>query len=251
MCRILFFLLISGLYSFSFSQTSGTLTVKFNTSTYGGSYANKHILAVWITNSTTNSSSTYVKTLNSYYQNTKYVQYLSRWKTATSTYNTTDATTGATLNSHGSVTGSWNALNTLSATVLDGTYYVWVEFTEANAIGKYATFSFTKGTLATTSFVNVTTSPYITGFTLNWTPSTSALKETEAGKYYQIFPNPAKNYVNITGDAFYKVKLYNNQGKLLFIGEDRKMNLSKYPKGVYVLEIMSTEGIFYRKMIKE
>ena len=244
-------LVFSFLFLLSYSQTKGTLTVKFNTSTYGGQYANKHILAVWVTNSATNSSTTYIKTLNSYYQDTQYRPYLSRWKTATnSTYNTTDATTGATLNSHGSVTGNWNALNTLSATVPDGTYYVWVEFTESNSVGKYATISFTKGATATTTFSNVTSSTNITGFTLSWVPTNTAVEEVEAGKNYKIYPSPVKDYLNITGNGINKVNLYNYQGKLVFTGNQNKINFSKFSKGAYVVEIVSNEGTFYRKAVK-
>lgn len=235
---------------YSFSQTRGTLTVKFTTTTYSGQYKPRHVLAAWITNSTTNSSATFVKTMYAT-SSSSYRIDLSRWKQATSTYNTTDATTGATLASHGSIDGGWNSLTTVQATVPDGTYYVWVEFTEDSSTGKYATFSFTKGATATTAFTTVTSSTWITMNSLSWMPANTPVKEIEAGKDYKIYPNPVKDYLNITGTAFQKANVYNAVGKLIYTSETNKINFSKYPKGAYVLEIITQDGTFYRKALKQ
>ena len=252
MKKLSILLLFALFFAKTYSQTAGTLTVSFKTSTYGGQYASKHILAVWVDNSSTNSSSTYIKTLNSYYQNSQYRQYLSKWKTATgSTYNTTDAVTGATLSSHGTVSGKWNATNTLSATVADGTYYVFVEFTEANSSGPYAVISFTKGASATTTFTTVTSSTYITNFTLTWTPTASAIEESTAGKNYQVYPNPVKDYLTVTGSEITKLNLYSPQGRLLTNTTENTLDFNSYPKGAYVVEIISKEGTFYRKVLKK
>lgn len=249
--RILAFIIFFAVVFSVFSQTAGILTVNFKTSTYNGSYAPRHILAVWIsTSGSSYTSTTFVKTLDAYYQNSQYVQYLARWKSASS-LNTTDATTGATLNTHSSLTGTWNATNNVPATVSDGTYYVWIEFTESNSTGKYAVFSFTKDGNTSTAFINVTTSPYITVNSVSWTPSNTAVEEVEAGRNYKIFPNPVKDYLNITGSGLKISNVYNSVGKLIFTTTQNKINFSSFPMGAYVIEIVSSEGTFYRKVLKD
>lgn len=251
MKRISIVLIFSFLLLSVSAQTKGTLALKFTTKTYGGQYANKHILAAWITNSATNNSTTYIKTMNAYYQDTQYVSYLVRWKAATnSTYNKTDATTGATLTSHGQLSGQWNSLNTLSAAVPDGTYYIWVEFSEEST-PKYATFSFTKSGTATTTFTTVTSSSWITMNSIAWTPTNTAVKEVPAGKNYKIYPNPVVDNMTITGSAINEVVVYNAVGKRVFSTKQNKINFSKFPKGNYVIEIKSDDGTFYRKAMKE
>ena len=144
------------------AATAGTLAVTVTTSTYNGSYAPRHVLAIWVATS----SGTFVKSLMVYAAARK--SYLTNWYSATSTGNTTDATTGATLSSHGTRTCSWNGTNSSRVVVTDGAYKLCVEYTENNSTGKLATFSFTKGTSA--SSVTGSTVSGVTLSTLTWTP---------------------------------------------------------------------------------
>jgi len=144
-------------------KTSGALSVSATTSTYNGSYAPQHVLAIWVESS----SGTFVKSLLVNAAARK--QYLTNWYDATSSGNSTDAVTGATLRSHGSRTCSWDGTDVSGNVVGDGTYNVCMELTENNGTGKFASFTFTKGTasdsqasLSKTNFSNVS---------LTWTPA--------------------------------------------------------------------------------
>lgn len=125
-------------------KTSGSLAVAATTSTYNGTFSPSHVLAVWVESS----SGTFVKTLALYGRIR--TGYLSNWYGATSSGNTVDATTGATLHSHGAFSFSWNGKDINENVVGDGTYRVCVEFTEHDGTGKIAKFAFTKGTVIDT-----------------------------------------------------------------------------------------------------
>ncbi len=88
------------------AQTNGTLAVSVTTSSAGGNYAPRNIVAIWIEDS----SGKFVKTLLAYANSRK--NHLETWKTSTTTagsaYNTTDAISGATQTSHATRTCSWN-----------------------------------------------------------------------------------------------------------------------------------------------
>lgn len=119
-------------------KTAGSLAVSLTTSSYKGDYAPKHVVAVWITNN----SGTFVKTLLLNAAARK--QHLTNWMSATSTGNTTDAVTSATLSSHGVRTCTWNGTDVSGNVVADGTYKLCMEFTESNGTGKFASFAFDK-----------------------------------------------------------------------------------------------------------
>ena len=125
-------------------KTAGTLTVTTTTSTYNGNFSPRHVLAIWVENN----SGAFVKTLLVNAQARR--QYLTNWYNSTSSGNTTNATTGATLNSHGVVTCSWGGTDVTGNVVNNGTYKVCMEFTENDGTGKFSSFNFAKDTLTTT-----------------------------------------------------------------------------------------------------
>ncbi len=143
-------------------KTAGSLSVKATTSSYQGEYAPSHVVAIWVESST----GTFVKTLLAKAAVRK--QYLTNW-TKSSSGNTTDAVTGATVNSHTAYTVTWNGKNASGTTVGDGTYNVCVEFTESNGTGKYATFSFTKGVAADSQ--SPAAKSNVSNVSLTWTPT--------------------------------------------------------------------------------
>jgi hypothetical protein len=144
-------------------NTSGTMAATVTTTTYNGQYAPRHVLAIWVANS----SGTFVKSLMVYAAARK--SDLTYWLSATLTGNTTDATTGATLSSHGARNVSWNGKNTSGTVVTDGSYKLCVEYTESNGTGKLATFPFTKGPSVATGTAATTSG--VTLSALNWTPN--------------------------------------------------------------------------------
>jgi hypothetical protein len=118
------------------AQTDGVLNVTATTSSAGGNYAPKNIVAIWIEDDQGN----FVKTLLAYAQNRK--THLNTWEASTtaagSPFNTVDAITGATKTSHGTRTCSWNATDINGAIMPDGTYKVWFELTDKNSTGNFS-----------------------------------------------------------------------------------------------------------------
>jgi hypothetical protein len=131
----------------SCSSNSGDITITANssknfsvtTTSYNGQYAPRHVLAIWIEDS----SGKFVKTLLVNAAARK--SYLTSW-ISNSSGNTTDATTGATLNSHSTHTATWNGTNKSGTAVATGTYKLCVEYTEDNGTGKMKTQDFSYST---------------------------------------------------------------------------------------------------------
>lgn len=114
------------------------LYVSVATSTAGGNYSPRNIVAIWVTDS----SGKFVKTLTVYADKRK--SDLTNWVSA-SNKNTTDAVTGATLTSFGTITAKWNGTNTSGTVVADGSYNLCMELTDKGGTGNYSKFEFTKG----------------------------------------------------------------------------------------------------------
>jgi len=85
------------------------------------------------------------------------------------------------------------------------------------------------------------------------------VERIEVGKdYFQYFPNPASNYININipsptvNSILY---LYNLIGKKLFeislVPETNKyiLNLSSFPSGIYLLELSTPTNTYFNKLI--
>ncbi|HJV78648.1 MAG TPA: DUF2271 domain-containing protein [Paludibacter sp.] len=142
-------------------NTAGTLTVSALTSSAGGSYAPRNIMAIWIENS----SGVFVKTSLAYAA--ARIQYLTNW-VSNSSKNVVDATTGATLSSHATRTATWNATNVSGVVVPDGTYKVCMELTDKNGTGNFSTFTFTKGPAAVT--LTPTNVASFSNISIVWTP---------------------------------------------------------------------------------
>lgn len=232
----------------TFGQTNGQLKVVFTTSTYYGDYKPKHILAVWVSKA----DGTFVKTLMAYTSATKYRQYLSRWKTATSsTYNMVDAVTGATLNTHGSLTCNWDCTDVSKAVQNDGEYRVNIEFTESNAAGKIATISFTKNSTPASTFTNITTSTNITQINVVWSPVNTAVDNVDDDTYYKIYPNPVNSLLFVSGSDIRQVSLYDMQGKNILNTTENQLDFSDYKPGTYLIKIRTDKGIVMRTALKK
>ncbi len=158
-------------------QTDGTVTFRVTTADPEDvSYSPKNCMAIWVTTGT----GTFVKTLKRRANSRE--RYLYKW-IADSNRNTTDAITGATINSLQTHNVTWDCRDTSGALVADGTYRVRVEFTTRNGQGPYTSsthIQFTKGpspvTLNPTDY-DYTSSPYhplgpeFTNMQLVYTPS--------------------------------------------------------------------------------
>lgn len=242
---VLILLLFSNLVS---GQTNGQLTVGFKTTTYNGAEAPKHILAVWVTKA----DGTFVKTLMAYTVTTKYRQYLTKWKSATnSTYNMVDAVTGATLTSHGTRSCTWDCTDVAKVVQPDGDYRINVEFTEASAAGKIATFSFTKNATPASTFTTITSSTNVSSISVVWSPVNTAVDNIDYEKYYKIYPNPVSSVLFVTGSDIREVSLYDMQGKNILNTTENQLDFSQYKPGNYLIKIRSDKGIVMRTDIKK
>ncbi len=117
--------------------TGGEMSFTFRTVPFGGPYAPRHVLAVWVED-----TDGFVKT--KLLRGTSKKKYLYTWKTA-SNYNVIDAITGPTLTSHQTHTVTWDCTDLDGNIVPDGDYNVWAEFTDKHAQGPLKTITFTKG----------------------------------------------------------------------------------------------------------
>jgi hypothetical protein len=84
-------------------------------------------------------------------------------------YNTVDAVTGASENSHTHRQAVWNGLDYNQILTPDGTYYVCMELTDANATGNYSCFPFTKGPASDAQ--NPGNAPSFSNISLLWNPN--------------------------------------------------------------------------------
>lgn len=142
-------------------KTAGSLSVSSLTSSTGGNYAPRNVLAIWVESN----SGTFVKSLLVYAAERKYD--LTNWS-SNSSGNTTDAITGATQSSHAMRTCSWDGTDTNGNTVGDGTYKVCMELTDKSGTGNFHSSTFTKGTSANTQTpANVSS---FSNISIIWTP---------------------------------------------------------------------------------
>lgn len=242
-------IMIMAIIGFQLSaQTSGKLNVSVTTSSAGGNYAPKNIIAIWIEDASGN----FVKTLLANAE--RRIEYLYTWKAATSNkgiqYNRIDAITGATLTSHGTRTCTWNGTDYNKNMVADGTYYVCMELTDKHATGNYSKFAFTKGAN------NLVTPPNATGFTsvnIQWEASgTVSVNEIPLEDNIQIFPNPTKNIFHIRGDNITQIEILNLAGTLVFKNNSTtRIDMSNYKNGIYLVRIKEGNRTIVKKLVKE
>ncbi len=228
------------------SQNPGQLKVSFTTVAYGGTYSPYNVLAVWVQSKT----GVFIQTLLA--DASKEKAYLSNWKNVTtaasSPYNVVNATTGATLGSHGTYNCTWNGTN-LTGTVLgDDTYTIAMEMDEGGGT-KYATFQFKKS-----GAIQTVTPAGVSGFvnvTLKWTPAyLAALDNPEADKLFQVYPNPAVSSVYVSGIDIEKVQICSLTGKVLLSANEQSINVNTLPNGLYLAIIYCKQGTVVRKMEK-
>lgn len=238
-------LILSVFLIFSFmganAQTAGTLTV---TATISSS---PYITAVWINNSTP----AFVRTLTCY-SGTGYISDLVKWTAdCGGTRNTVNAVTGATKNSTGVITSTWNAKDKTNTTVVpDGTYTVKIEMTTESyaTSSKLATVSFTKGpTAQTVTGTNVTS---ISGISIAWVPVNTAVQDVQLEKLYSVYPNPAISNIYVSGSDVKEVEICSLAGKSLISSKEQNVNISALPKGLYLVVVRAKAGTVVKKIEK-
>lgn len=231
----------------TFAQTDGTLTVTATTSSAGGNYAPKNIVAIWVEDNQGN----FVKTLLAYAQNRK--THLNTWEASTtaagSPFNTVDAITGATKSSHATRTCTWNGTDVNGTLVADGTYRIRMELTDKNNTGNFSTFTFTKGLAPENQTpANV---PSFASIIIDWVPLFTSVQDPALDKLYQVFPNPTTGIVQVSGENITEVEVMNQAGMEIYEGRSNSIDLSRQPDGVYILKITTGKGVVTKKIMKK
>ncbi len=224
--------------SLAFSQTTGTLTVVATTSEAGGNYAPRNIVAMWIEDNQGN----FVKTLLAYAANRK--THLNTWEASTtaagSPFNTVDAITGATKNTHATRTCNWNGTDVDGNVVADGTYRLRMELTDKNSTGNFSTFTFTKGPNPENQTpANV---PSFSSISIGWEPVATAVNDPELVKLYQVFPNPTNGIIRVSGENISEIQVYNSAGTEVYRATSFQIDLGGQPEGIYYLFITTSSG---------
>ncbi len=243
-----FILFVMCLFNISLAQTTGQLNITTSTSSAGGNYAPRNIVAIWVEDANGN----FVKTLLAYAQNRR--THLNTWQAATAAagteFNVVDAITGSTRTSHGTRTCSWNATDYNGLLVPDGTYSIWMELTDKNATGNFSSFEFVKGSEA----VNLTPAnvPSFANISIDWIPDgTVSVFETREKAKILVAPNPAIDLITVSGDIQGLVQICSLSGEVLLETDQTKIDISQLGKGIYLVKANTTSGIAIGKVIKE
>ena len=73
-----------------------------------------------------------------------------------------------------------------------------------------------------------------------------------ANSNYLIYPNPTSDFVYLSGlNGDSKTMVYNITGKLLQSTNEKKIDLSSYPNGLYILNIRTNNSVNTHSIIKE
>jgi hypothetical protein len=124
----------------SAAGAEGSAKLEFTTISAQGRYSPKSVLAAWVTDSKTN----FVKTISKY--GSRRQRYLLTWTEARGTETTVDGVTGATRNAHEALTVTWDGCDAKKKPLPDGTYLLFVEFTDLHAQGPKMVVPVAKGT---------------------------------------------------------------------------------------------------------
>lgn len=231
----------------SLAQTTGELSVSVSTSSTGGNYAPRNILAIWIEDSEGN----FIKTLLAYAD--RRMTHLNKWQASTnaigSEFNTTDAITGATKSSHTTRICGWNGTDYNGTIVSDGSYTVWMELTDKNSTGNFSSFPFTKNENPNSQ--TPSNKPSFSSISIEWNPSgTVDSRIVMENDKFEIFPNPTNGIVNLQGTNLKEIEIRTISGKLLLKSNSQIIDISQLKNGIYLFSIITDNGITVKKLIK-
>ncbi len=229
------------------AQTSGILSVSVTTSSTGGTYAPRNILAIWIEDN----SGKFVKTLLAY-ANTR-MTHLNTWQASSlaagQEFNKTDATSGATQSSHGTRTCIWNGTDYSGKLMANGDYKVRMELTDKNATGNIASYTFTKG--ATAQKLTPADVPSFSSVTINWSTSVTALNpELTQSNAIVVYPNPGNGVFTVLGENIISLKVTSLSGKVVCTSEIPVFDISNQPQGIYFVSVKIDQTTVVKKIIK-
>lgn len=219
------------------AQQKGTLSVKLSTSSTGGKYAPKHVMAVWIEDA----NGHFVKTLLAYANTRK--THLNTWEASSTSagvaFNTVDAITGATKTSHATRECSWNGTDFSGSETPDGTYKLWMELTDKNSTGNFVSFFFEKG--PDPQILIPEDKPSFASVEIVWTPETTNTISEETENLL-IFPNPVNEILHIRNAEIKSLKIVDLNGKTLKSTQEHQVYLGDLPSGFYFVFFEEKNG---------
>jgi len=65
-----------------------------------------------------------------------------------------------------------------------------------------------------------------------------------------IYPNPTTGILNIENVGYLNLEVYNINGKLLFKTRSRQIDISNYPKGVYIIKVIENNKTQLKRVVK-
>lgn len=231
----------------AFSQSTGQLSITTTTSSAGGNYAPRNIVAIWIEDAEGN----FVKTLLAYAQNRR--THLNTWQATTQAagteYNVVDAITGSTRSNHGTRNCSWDATDYNGNTMADGTYSVWMELTDRNGTGNFSSFTFEKGFDAVT--LTPADVPSFASITIDWQPDGGvSISEVNQASLLKISPNPTVGQLHVSGIDPLQIKICNMAGEILLETDHVQIDISTLSNGMYLVVVETAAGTLIQKVVK-
>lgn len=232
------------------AQTEGELSVAVTTSSTGGNFAPRNIVAIWIESE----SGEFIKTLLAYGERRK--THLNNWEKATTNagtaFNRVDAVTDATRSSHGTRSCSWDGTNYERTPISDGQYKLCMELTDKNSTGNYSAFNFNK----TAESLTLTPAdvPSFSNISIEWTPTkTSSAFETGIDMDYSVFPSPTAGNIEISGEDIQSIEITDLNGKLVCRETENRINvnLTGQPNGIYFVHLITPEKTIVKRIIKQ
>lgn len=228
----------------AFAQSAGTFTFKINPVSHSGSYGTKHVVAIWIENS----SGAFIKTKLEDASN-KTIDHLATW-TSKSNSNVVDAVTGSTLTSYNPITVTWDGTDVSKTIVPDGDYKIWIEMAWDNSKTTAKTVTSYDFAKSATIFNSTPASTaFFTDVSLNWVPTVTVAQPGNLVNGIRVFPNPTKQLVNVdfrSATEGCTIQLINPAGKMLV---QRKISpgttglqvfdLERYANGLYFISVLN------------
>lgn len=66
-----------------------------------------------------------------------------------------------------------------------------------------------------------------------------------------IFPNPTKGKITVKADDIEKIEVLNLQGKEIYFGTEKEIDLGHLSKGIYIIKVTTQKGVAVGKVILE